>query len=330
MARYTVELREIVKSGHNIFDFPYEFYDEKKKPDFEQAFINHFYLYEIGTETVGRFKHYLKLKFNERLPYYNSLFKLTLLSYDILNNYDVTETITKEINRNNQLTGNSSTNGSATENATVGNTLNRTAGVVVSGERSQNLDSTTDHSEQSTFNKNETIDETNDAVNTKSRETDNKHVESETPSGLLTMEDIENNVYASKAIIDDNADTQEETNKVTGKKTGTNTENTERGTVDKVKGTTTETSTDTNDETVKETNSGNSSNNTSFGNNTNNSQTQTGNETETFTRKMIGNIGVQTNADQIQKEIELSKTLSTILEQFFEDCEDLFMQIFSF
>jgi hypothetical protein len=44
MAKYTVELRDIVKSGLKVFDFDYTFYDEAKKPDFEQKFINHFLL----------------------------------------------------------------------------------------------------------------------------------------------------------------------------------------------------------------------------------------------------------------------------------------------
>ena len=38
MAKYTVELNDIIKSGYKLFDFDYTFYDETKKPEFEDPF----------------------------------------------------------------------------------------------------------------------------------------------------------------------------------------------------------------------------------------------------------------------------------------------------
>lgn len=98
MASYTLTLQQIINGGHKIFDFDYNFYDESMKPIFEQLFIDHFYLEEIGHETVSLFKHRLKTKLNLILPYYNKLYYSQQLEQRILDNYDVTEEITRIVN----------------------------------------------------------------------------------------------------------------------------------------------------------------------------------------------------------------------------------------
>ena len=64
MAQYTMELRTIIENGYNIFDFPYQFYDEEQRLKFQEHFIKHFYFREIGCDTIDRFKWYLEDKFN--------------------------------------------------------------------------------------------------------------------------------------------------------------------------------------------------------------------------------------------------------------------------
>ena len=49
-------------------------------------------------------------------------------------------------------------------------------------------------------------------------------------------------------------------------------------------------------------------------------------ETVEFTRK--GNIGIDTDADMIQKHIKLQQILKKIELMFFDECEDLFMQVY--
>lgn len=330
MAQYTVELRTIIDSGYNIFDFPYDFYKEENRKQFEQDFIDHFYFYEIGCETVGRFQHYLRLKFRETFPYYNELFKMAELEYNKLFNYDVTETYTKNNISNASVTGVTDSEGKSSDLGTSGNTLNRTTGAIATGEKSQNLDSTTDHSEDQNFYKDEGLTETVETEGESNLDIDNKKVESETPSGLLAMKDIKSNVYASKALIDDNTNKQTETNSTTTERAAESTESTDKTSLDTVKAINKETSTDTNDETLQETNSGHNSNNITFDNKVNNSQSQNGTNNETFSRTMQGNIGVQTTSDLLEKEIILQQKLKTISLQFFNECDDLFMQIFSF
>ena len=95
MAKYTIELRKIVKDI-DIFSFDYDLYNNDLKQQFQKKFINHFYYREIGVETIGRFLINLETKINEIMPYYTELYKTSIYEYNPILNYDLTE----EINRN--------------------------------------------------------------------------------------------------------------------------------------------------------------------------------------------------------------------------------------
>ena len=97
MAQYTLELRTILKSRDIFKSIDYELYNNELKPIFEDKFIKRFYFREIGVETVDRFLINLEQTLNEIMPYYKQLYDTTLLQYDILNNTEVIEEITREI-----------------------------------------------------------------------------------------------------------------------------------------------------------------------------------------------------------------------------------------
>jgi hypothetical protein len=304
MARYTVELRDIVKSGLKIFDFSYTFYDDTKKADFEQKFIDHFYFREIGVETVGRFQHYLKCKCNERLPYYNELLKITQMQYDVLNPYSVTETMEKTSANIKTSTGNINQNGTTNNTETV-NT-----------EKVNTLDSTTEHIESNEIKRDEDIIETGKLDKTSTLDIDGKKVASDTPNGLLAMSDIKNNVYASKADIEDttNKTVDAQTNSADKKSNSTET--------------TTNTVTDTVDATSGDSLTGTTHNNGSVTNATATTQNENDNGTENYNLHRVGHIGVQTKSELLLKHIELLNKIQTFYTQFFDECEDLFMQIY--
>jgi hypothetical protein len=271
-------------------------------------FINHFYFREIGQETVGRFQHYLKCKCDETLPYYNLLLKTALYEYDVKNNYNLTETFTKTNSRTKASTGNATQNGTAT----------RDADVVTTGNKTNTLDSNTDHTEHMGVDKTEDVTNNETLDTTTTLDIDGKRVESDTPNGLLSMVDITKNVYASKAEVEDS------TNKTTDKKTTTTTkdghavEATDITTNDKVDATSQDTSTDTTNENATETTT-NASNMTQNENET---------ETESYTLDRVGDIGVDTTPDKLKKHIEIQKIFTTVYAEFFDECEDLFMQIY--
>ena len=117
MNNYTITLGEIVENNVEIFDFDYPFYNEERRKQFEQHFIEHFYFDEIGQETVARFKQRLKIKLNLIMPYWNKIFLADELEQRILDNYSVTETYESNIenssnaeNENNINTSNESIN----------------------------------------------------------------------------------------------------------------------------------------------------------------------------------------------------------------------------
>lgn len=328
MAKYTVELKDIVKSGYNVFDFPYDYVNEESKPSFEEKFILHFKYREICCETVGRWQDFLQDKFNTDLPYYVMLMKTALIEYEKTINYNLTETLTRNANKTDALTGNSSQNGTTNDTTNTSNNLFREADVIATGEKTNTLNSTSDHTENTTDTKKDTINESSINNKTSSINADNLKVESNTPNNLLSVSNLKTNVYASKADREDNSTTGTEKETITAEKTGDTTETNKKTAQDKVNGTNKDVSTDTHNEDIKETNNGSSHSSGSYGNSTSTSQNATGTENENYTKVMRGSYGVITEADMLKKHIELQQTLTTILTKFFDVCEDLFMQIY--
>lgn len=98
--KHTVELRDLIESGVNIWDFEYEsYYNGEAKTAFEQKVIDHFYFRQIGQETTGRFKHMFKTRVREIMPYYVQLYKTEQIMAEIedpFGNVDITETYEEE------------------------------------------------------------------------------------------------------------------------------------------------------------------------------------------------------------------------------------------
>lgn len=122
MAVYTIELRKLTRNKNfELFDFDYEFYtdDIEIKKDFENKFIDTYSFYEIGFETVARFKHELKSLLKRKMPYYSQLYKTELASKDInfLLNKDLKETIERDSNDRSLSTSNIAGNNIANSNS---------------------------------------------------------------------------------------------------------------------------------------------------------------------------------------------------------------------
>lgn len=114
MGKYTTELRFICETeaglteskGFNdvdqiitdaapkIFSFDFPLYDESYRVVFEKMILRHFYSREIGYETYGLWKLKLWDKLNLIMPYYNEMYKSTLLQFNPL--YDVDYTVEHE------------------------------------------------------------------------------------------------------------------------------------------------------------------------------------------------------------------------------------------
>jgi hypothetical protein len=119
LAKYTTQIRSLVESGVKIFDFDYPIFDPAYKSVLESKIINHYYFREIGLETVGQFKWFLKSKMNIIMPLYNEHYKAVELfkTYDPYKNKNVTTTDTRTNTQ--ETTGTSDTNTNSSSNVTA-------------------------------------------------------------------------------------------------------------------------------------------------------------------------------------------------------------------
>ena len=96
MSKYTTELRYIIESGYDLQALKsYPIFDENYRQILNQYILNHFWLREIGAETVGEFDLFLTNTMNEIMPYYNGLFRMAMSEIDPLTNYKYKEVLDK-------------------------------------------------------------------------------------------------------------------------------------------------------------------------------------------------------------------------------------------
>lgn len=165
MSKYTTELRWVIENGYDLQLNEYPIFDENYREELNQKIINHYYFREIGFETVGLFRFYLKQTMNEIMPYYNQLYKSALIEIDPLNTIDFTETLTR---------------------TKIGN-------------------------DTKNFNEDTTVNSNGDSNSNSTKNTNFKDVESDTPQGLLSIGNIDGELYASYARISKNEDTTNST-----------------------------------------------------------------------------------------------------------------------
>lgn len=126
MSKYTMELRELftpikfnpplyTKEQVEGFFKDYEMNDfltEEQiatiestgiwnKDKLAKMIVNHYYMREIGQETIGLFKHYAKVTMEELMEEYLPLIYSSAIQYDPLINVDFTETFTRTANVDN-------------------------------------------------------------------------------------------------------------------------------------------------------------------------------------------------------------------------------------
>ena len=103
MSKYTLELRYLYEDENfNLFDFPYNLYNNDLKPWFEDKFYQHFMFYEIGFDTIGMFKQRLMAKLNDIYPYYRQLYETEIRTkgIDFMLNKDLKESYVRELTSN--------------------------------------------------------------------------------------------------------------------------------------------------------------------------------------------------------------------------------------
>ena len=140
MSKYTMELRELftpIKFSPTLFtrEQVEGFFKDYELSDFltteqinvineagiwnkdklAKMIVDHYYMREIGQETIALFRHYAKVSMNELMEEYLPLIYSSSIQYDPLVNVDFTETFTREANVDN--TGRSVSNSTNTGNS---------------------------------------------------------------------------------------------------------------------------------------------------------------------------------------------------------------------
>ena len=152
MSKYTTEVRFICeqKSGlsesvgcddvdkvidgawDKIFTSKVTFFDEEYRKVLCKKILKHYYLREIGSETVGIWKMWMNTRLEEIMPYYNQLYKSELIKFNPMYDVDLTR------RHNVDIKGTKTEDGTRTETSTGGRKLtgNRDTDTTGTGTRS--------------------------------------------------------------------------------------------------------------------------------------------------------------------------------------------------
>lgn len=121
MSIFTTQIKYLRSNNFDLGLSSYPIFDETYRNTLNNKILDHYNFREIGFETAGLFKFYLKTKMNEIMPYYNQLYKSSLLIFNPLYNMNLKETMEREntavssgnseSNSNSNSSGNSEQNG---------------------------------------------------------------------------------------------------------------------------------------------------------------------------------------------------------------------------
>lgn len=308
MAMYTIELRNLLPH-YKLFDFPYPIYDESKRRDFEQAFERHFYFREICCPEPDRFLWYLHDKMVTVFPYYNELMRTATIEYDIENPYNLTETYTRKTDSTGKSNAASHSVGLSDDERTTDTTDQRT------NTGNGKTTNTGTHSETD-----KTVTETDGTENVgTAEEHTGKSVKKflDTPQGKLNLDETD---YLTNLTQDEtNGSSEGSTDRDTHSTTET-TRNVNGGSDQQQISETADTSEGKGNTTEKGEQRTRSDNNTRA--------ESVANSVEEYVMQRKGNIGVNPASYEIDQHIKTQKTLQNIYRMFFDECEDLFMQVF--
>lgn len=112
-SKYTLQLYYIYKDdSYNLFDQPYNLYNNELKPYFEEKFFQHFMFYEIGFDNVNIFKQHLISTLNDIYPKYKQLYETEIRcqNIDFMLNKDLKESYIRKLNGESEGNSHASSN----------------------------------------------------------------------------------------------------------------------------------------------------------------------------------------------------------------------------
>lgn len=128
MSKYTTELRYIIENGYELKALKdYPIFDENYRQVLNKYILNHFWMREIGAETVGEFDLFLGNTLNEIMPYYNGLFKMAMSEIDPLTNYKYKEVMDREDTNNSNSSNTNNANSKIVDSTPADGLVNMNA-----------------------------------------------------------------------------------------------------------------------------------------------------------------------------------------------------------
>jgi len=186
MGEFANTLKESIEGGMVIGLTTYPIFNETYRTTLNNKIINHYLYCELGFELEERFIHRINGLMTEIMPFYNKQYQSELLTIDPLLSFSRTD------NSTSSNSVESSGNNSGTQGRVIG------------------------------------VEETtrNETSQNSSNRADVKQIESDTPQALLTINDIDGSVYASKAMLNQNiaTDTMSNENEINSDRAETETQ----------------------------------------------------------------------------------------------------------
>ena len=170
-------------SWNKIFTTQCTFFDETYREVICKKILKHYYMREIGAETVGLWQLWLNTKLEEIMPYYNQLYESALITYNPLYNID--------LHRTKYSTG--AEQGS--QNDTIQDAHNTTNTLAEMGGRTSSVDISGTHADTGTRSANGSSNEitANDETHADIDTVQKSDAYSDTPQGSLS--NVDNNAY---------------------------------------------------------------------------------------------------------------------------------------
>jgi hypothetical protein len=209
MAKYTIELGDLITAKFDLDLQHYPIFDETYRATLNAKILDHYRFREIGFETPARFKSYLNRTMNEIMPLYNQYYSSAKLQFNPMYNMDYAQdgTTSKTGNNNTNSTNNITDNVDVTTHDTYSDSLKKTGtdtltktgtdALTKTGTDSSDSDSTSHLEGSGTKTNNLTKDETLTPGETETTTKTHWDKFSETPQGSVT--NLENDTYLSNA-----------------------------------------------------------------------------------------------------------------------------------
>lgn len=126
----------IANSWSKIFTSKVSFFDEAYRSVLCQKILKHYYLREIGAETVGIWMLWMNTRLEEIMPYYNQLYESAKIEFDPMHDVDLTRrhernvdgTSKEDVTRTDNTTGKRTLTGNRDTDSTGSSTRNTTSG----------------------------------------------------------------------------------------------------------------------------------------------------------------------------------------------------------